>query len=744
MSAAGATTPRRRVWPWLAVSAAGIALIIGAQVHFAHIADDAALARDRAIVETGIQGRIREIAEKSSSVAIWDDAVLRLNNAFDADWATANVGAFFGDNGFDAALVLNGDGAPVYQSPSSSPMTTNPAELVAAVAPLVLKVREAEAARGPAGAVLARQQSISEAIDASAVYLFEGQPYILNAALVQPDFGNVLPATARSAIIVTAEQIEESFVSAISERFLLAGAHLHVAKAAANQPGGFPGVEPEEARTILTDGGGNAVAAFDWKPPHPGRSLLSQTTLPILAGLIGLATWAGLLYIRGRKATEGLIASEARAAHMAYHDVLTGLPNRALLADRMAHALAGLRRSQRSFAVHCIDLDRFKDVNDTFGHEAGDELIRKAGSLLSKACRQADTLARLGGDEFAIIQMDATPEAAALLADRIVKSLAEPINLAAGRLFIGASVGVSIVTEGNIDPAEGLRQADLALYRAKDAGRGRYAFFDSEMDASVKGRRELQEDLRAALSAKALELHYQPQVNARSEIVGLEALVRWKHPKRGPISPVVFVPLAEESGLIDELGMFTLRRAFEDSRRWKHLKVAVNVSATQLRRKDFVARLKELVAALDVDPRNFELEITEGLLLGDDVQTHDTLNQLRGLGFQIALDDFGTGYSSLSYLQKYPIDKIKIDRSFITNLGIENEADAVVHAIVRLARALGLAVIAEGVETESQRQHLTAVGCGNVPGYLFGKPASAPDILALPGGLQPLKSSAAA
>ncbi|MEQ1607915.1 MAG: EAL domain-containing protein [Hyphomonadaceae bacterium] len=743
MSAAGNGAKRGPVWPWLAVSVTGIALIIGAQVYFARIADDAALSRDRSIVETGVEGLIREIAEKSSSVALWDDAVLHLENAFDLDWAKVNVGTYFGDNGFDAALVFNGDNAAIYQSLSNSHSAPGSADVIAAASPLLLKVRQAEAARGPADAILVREQSISEAIDASAVSLFAGRPFVLNAALVQPDFGKALPAKNRSAVIVTAKQIDDEFVSAVSKRFLLARAHLHVTESVVS-PATFPAIESGEARTVLRDGGGRAVAAFDWRPPQPGKSLLTQTLAPVLLGLTGLAAWAGLLYVRGRRATEGLIASEARAAHMAYHDALTGLPNRALLGDRMAHALAGLRRSGRSFAVHCIDLDRFKDVNDTFGHEAGDDLIRKSAGLLSKACRQIDTLARLGGDEFAIIQMDATPEAAAHLADRIVKSLAEPIDLAAGRLFIGASIGVSIVSDGNIDPAEGLRQADLALYRAKDAGRGRYAFFDSEMDASVKGRRALQDDLRAAMTAKALELHYQPQVNVRSEIVGLEALVRWKHPQRGPISPAVFVPLAEESGLIDELGMFTLRRAFEDSRRWPHLKVAVNVSATQLRRKDFVSHVEDLVTAHDVDPRNFELEITEGLLLGDDAQTHDTLNRLRALGFQIALDDFGTGYSSLSYLQKYPIDKIKIDRSFITNLGIETEADAVVHAIVRLARALGLSVIAEGVETESQRQHLTAVGCGNVQGYLFGKPASAADILTLLAGTQAKRASAAA
>jgi len=552
------------MWPWLAVSGAAIALVVGAQLYFARIADDAALNRDRTIVQTGIAGWKKEIADKSSSVTIWDEAVQNLANAFDADWAGTNVGAYFLDNDYDAAIVLNGDDSPVYKASAEPENGELPGQLVAASAKLIDKVRRAEIARGSASSVLQTQQSISEAVDATAATLLNGRLFILTAALVQPDFGNVLPSADRSAIILSAMEVDEAFVDAMSQRFLLTGAHMHLAAPGDTLLEEFPVVENREARADLVDGAGNPVGVIDWNPPQPGKSLLMQIMPPVIVGMLGLAGWAIVLYQRSRKATQRLVASEARAAHLAYHDSLTGLPNRAMLADRMAHALAGIRRGGKSIAVHCIDLDRFKEVNDSYGHEAGDELIRKTAHLLSKACRQSDTLARLGGDEFAIIQLDATPDTAAQLAERIVKSLAEPIDLAAGRLFIGASVGVSMIPDGNIEPAEGLRQADLALYRAKDAGRGRYTFFDCDMDASVKGRRALQDDLRAALSAKALELHYQPQVNGRSEIVGLEALVRWKHPTRGHISPTVFIPLAEESGLIDDLGMFTLLKAFED------------------------------------------------------------------------------------------------------------------------------------------------------------------------------------
>jgi EAL domain-containing protein (putative c-di-GMP-specific phosphodiesterase class I) len=276
-----------------------------------------------------------------------------------------------------------------------------------------------------------------------------------------------------------------------------------------------------------------------------------------------------------------------------------------------------------------------------------------------------------------------------------------------------------------------LRQADLALYRAKDTAKGQYCFFEIEMDAAVKARRALESDLRTALAQGSLHMAYQPQVNTAEGMVGVEALARWDHPVLGEVPPSVFVPIAEECGLILELGLFTLRQAFADSKRWRGLKVAVNVSAKQLRMHDFAAQVLKLVDEYGVDPRQFELEITEGILLGDDAETRDMLDRLRDAGFALVLDDFGTGYSSLSYLQHYPISKIKIDRSFIANLGAEAEGEAVIGAIVKLARALRLSVIAEGVETADQVARLAATDCVDMQGYLFGRPVSAAEIDAL-------------
>jgi diguanylate cyclase (GGDEF)-like protein len=421
-------------------------------------------------------------------------------------------------------------------------------------------------------------------------------------------------------------------------------------------------------------------------------------------------------------AQTAIAASEARSRHLAYHDTLTGLPNRALLQEKLAQAMQQMRRSGATFAVHCIDLDNFKSINDTFGHQAGDELVRAVSALLSETCGRDDTIARLGGDEFAIIQANASEQDAEDLAARLVEAISRPIDLELVRVHIGCSIGILVVNDGSVEPLETLRQADLALYQAKAEGRSRFVVFRDEMDKVVRTRRELQEDLRIAIAKGDIELVYQPQVNDGGKILGGEALARWVHPTRGPIPPSVFVPIAEEGGLIVDLGLFVLRRAFEDAARWPDLQVAVNASAAQLRMKTFIPQIRALLRETGAQPKQFELEITEGVLMGDDLATHDTLEKLRALGFSLALDDFGTGYSSLSYLRRFPIDKIKIDRSFIVNLGMDAEAESIVLAIVKLAHSLNMKVVAEGVETETQRDSVSAAGCNFIQGFLFGKP----------------------
>jgi diguanylate cyclase (GGDEF)-like protein len=717
-------TQRGLLWPARFLAIAALMLLIGAQVFLAREADVSAWTRERAVVANGLNGYADDVARKSMSVTLWDDAVAHLDNRFDEAWTETNIGRYLADTEkFQVAFVLDRDDRTIYaMRDGESVAPARVGDFAASAGELVARVRAAERKRGSAAAIIAARHAIETPIFASGYRRIGDAAYLVSAMLVQPDFGKALPRTDRSAIVVTVQRVDAGFLKVIVDRFLLADARFQL---------GAPRPAAGQASLVLADGRGRPVGALVWTPPKPGTALLRQALPPTVLMVGALFVLAWTLFQRARKAARNLIASEARAAHMAYHDSLTGLPNRANLAEKLAREHEQLRRSGTGFAVHCVDLDRFKDINDTFGHATGDELIRRVAKLLAGACRRGDVLARLGGDEFAIVQSAATPASAAALAERIVLTLAEPIELAVGRVFIGASVGVAIARDPTVEPADHLRQADLALYRAKDGGRGRYAFFEPEMDAAVRMRRALQADLREAVANGELQMVYQPQVDAAGRMVGVEALVRWTHPTRGQVPPSVFVPLAEENGLIEALGLFTLRQAFADSAAWPELKVAINLSAAQIRLREFSSHLAQLVAEMGVDPRRFELEITEGLLLGDDAHTHETLHRIRAMGFAIALDDFGTGYSSLSYLQRYPIDKIKIDRSFITNLGVDDDAEAVVGAIVRLARALGLSVIAEGVETAAQRSRLAEAGCTHVQGFLFGRPCSPDEITAM-------------
>jgi len=701
---------------WLAVLAALVCvLVMGAPFYFADRADRAAADREQQVAGNGLRTLVRTMALRSTSETIWDEAVRNLDIAFDPAWADENIGTYFSQtDSFEAAVVLDRNDEPIYamRDGVTTPVA-RASDFAPAYEPLVREIRAAERVRRPIADIIAHEGTMSSPVLASQITRVAGKPYIVAAILVQPDFGTSMPVTARAPIVVTAEALDENVVATFADEFLLTKAHLHEG----TQP-----VEAGHAAVTIYDKEGRAVVALDWLPPRPGAAMVWQALPPLVLVVLLLGAMSLGLFRANAQVTERVIASEARSRHLAYHDALTGLPNRLLLGERLGLALEAVRHNGSSFAVLCIDLDRFKEVNDTFGHQAGDDLIKAAARKIAEVCRSQDTLARIGGDEFAIVQPQASRDAAAALAKRIVEALASPFEIGVGSIFAGGSIGIAIIENAHLEAQECLRRADLALYQVKENGRGHFAFFESELDQTLRTRRQIRDDLRQALTNCELKLYYQPQVH-HGEVYGVEALVRWDHPVRGAISPNVFVPIAEESGLIEELGRFTLRQAFLDSQRLPGLRIAVNVSAAQLRLRGFVGQLEALIAETKARPSQFELEVTEGLLLGDDSVIHQTLQRLRELGFRIALDDFGTGYSSLSYLQRYPIDKIKIDRSFIANLGVEDNSDAVVGAIVRLARALKLDVIAEGVETEAQRIRLAAAGCGDIQGYLFGRPA---------------------
>jgi diguanylate cyclase (GGDEF)-like protein len=418
--------------------------------------------------------------------------------------------------------------------------------------------------------------------------------------------------------------------------------------------------------------------------------------------------------------------AEAEITHLAHYDALTALANRVLFLRHINEATARCRANDAAFAVHILDLDRFKEVNDTLGHACGDLLLRIVAQRLLTVVRKEDIVARLGGDEFAILQpLDAARnDGASALAEKILDVFSDPFDLNEHRINVETSIGIAIAPDNGDEAEQLLKTADLALYKAKSEGRNTYRLFKTEMELEARGRHAMQIDLRHALANNEFELHYQPIVDAKTQdVCGVEALVRWRHPLRGLVPPDKFIPLAEETGMIVPLGEWVLRKACFDAASWPdHITVAINLSSVQFRKND----LKKVVdAALEdsgLSPTRLELEVTETVLLQNNEENTGILHQFRAMGISIALDDFGTGYSSLSYLQTFPFDKIKIDRSFVANLTSRADCAAIVAAVTGLARSLDIKTTAEGVETEEQMMLLRAAGCGQMQGYLFGRP----------------------
>ena len=419
--------------------------------------------------------------------------------------------------------------------------------------------------------------------------------------------------------------------------------------------------------------------------------------------------------------------AEDKIAHMASHDGLTGLPNRAQFQGQLENALVKLG-DDNPVAVLCLDLDRFKAVNDTLGHQYGDQLLKIAAERLRGALRESDCIARIGGDEFSVLQIAKDqPHAVTALARRLVEVMSVPIMIEDHQMQIGVSVGIALAPADGAEADQLLKNADLALYRAKAEGRGTYRFFEREMDARMQARHALELDLRHAVSTCAFELHYQPIINLETnDISGFEALLRWNDPARGRVAPLDFIPLAEETGLIIPIGEWVLREACAQAARWpQHIHMAVNLSAVQFKSANLVSTVVNALSSSGLAPNRLELEITESVLLHDSDATLATLHQLRHLGLSISMDDFGTGYSSLSYLRKFPFDKIKIDQSFIRELADGGDSLAIVRAVTGLGSSLGISTIAEGVETPEQLKRLKAEGCTAVQGFYFGaaKPA---------------------
>lgn len=633
-------------------------------------------------------------------MSVWDDPVVRLAAPSEQDlqWASDNMGVWLNTTfHHDEVCLLSRAGAPLYAMTEGERRSISKYNDVgAALQGLVRQVRAGD------------QDAMTSLMSV------RGKPSFVSVAKIVPLTAAVSRTVGSESLIISVVHLEDGFADRLARRSLLADARF--------------GPRPIDGRGIVSQAvrepAGQVLGYVSWRPALPGPSVVSAI-LPLSAFAFLVASGAFLTLVRNlNRSTRRLEASEAHAQHLAYHDVLTGLPNRALFADRLDQALARVRRGDEMIALLYPDLDRFKAVNDRLGHAAGDALIREFAQRVSGLLRSGDTLARFGGDEFAIIQGSANERGAVdALCARIRQAVMAPFEILGSQAFVGVSIGVAFAPEHANDRVELTRKADIALYQAKALGRDRFEIFVPGLDESVAHRSQIEAALRKAITTgKGLEVHYQPQyADGGARLVGLEALVRWTDPVAGVMSPAHFIPIAEETGLIVELGEWVLACACQASLRQPEITMSVNVSAVQLRAPNAAERLLDVIGASGADPKAIELEITETAFLDDFESLGEAIQRLRAAGVRLALDDFGTGYSSLAHLQRFTVDRIKIDRSFIQNLGQTADALAIVQAVVNLAMALRIQVTAEGVETDEQMRLLGELGCREMQGYLFSK-----------------------
>ncbi len=535
------------------------------------------------------------------------------------------------------------------------------------------------------------------------------------------------PGNDKSLIVIGVVFIKNSFLENLGSRLQLR----NLRQIDAQSPTAAS-VRPDEYVFDLPGDRGRTIASFAWLPKHPGAEIVSSVVPFIAIALAGFALLAAIVLHYMRRSAATIAAGESRLRHLALHDPLCGLPNRIYFGERLETMINDVRKGAPPAAVFYIDLDHFKDVNDTLGHPIGDELIRNVTHRLTNTLRADDMVARLGGDEFAVVSSAGGDRATMqTIANRIIAALCAPYSISNQTIVIGASIGIATIHEHLSNASDVMRYADMALYRAKNEGRNRACIYDDAMDSDLLNRKQVENELRAAIDNDELGIAYQPIVNVSGEtVIGVEALCRWRHRERGEIAPSEFIPIAENSGLIIALGEQMLRRACLEGKAWPGLTVAVNVSPLQFRRADFVDVVERILAETEFDPTRLELEVTESTLLGNVDTAELAMFRLKALGVRLALDDFGTGYSSLLYLRRFPFDKLKIDKSFVHSIEKAADAAAIVHAVVSLGRGLGMKVTAEGVETAEQHLFLRAAGVHAMQGYRFGRPGPSADITA--------------
>ncbi|MCC7252576.1 EAL domain-containing protein [Hyphomicrobium sp.] len=678
-------------------------------------ADQAAKDRQFQTVSYALTTSAEKISYDQESVAYWDEAVINTRNAFDEKWVDVNLGVWMYDYfKHDRVAVLDANDNVLYAMADGKQTTVGDRAPNAAVASLAAQLRQ-RIATGALDNYEAGKTRIPRVDDVGFV---DGRPAAISVMVLVPHSNAVVQARGTECLIASVRFLDSSFLTDLANAHFLDSVRFS----------GSGDIAPDEQSYPLTTKGGEVLGSFVWTPKLAGARILSEVLPVLAAGLVVISLAIAFLIRQLRQTYTELVTSEAHATHLALHDTLTGLPNRAFLNERLDDALNDVRQGRGQLALVFLDLDRFKQVNDSLGHAAGDALICELAGHLTATLKAGNVLARMGGDEFAIVMRDikGRVEVEALCRD-IVAVVSRPFDVLGGQAMVGISIGVAIAPTAGLDRSELARKADIALYQAKRSGGQHFEFFTEDMSHTVQQRRDLEIDLRRALeTGNELEVVFQPICAARDlELSGVEALLRWTHPRIGAVSPYTFIGLAEDCGVIDQLGDLVLRRACAVAGAWAVDTVSVNVSAIQLRQNDFAERVLALLDETGMPPTSLDIEITESTLIGGSEASGRNLKALRAAGVKISLDDFGTGYSSLSYLMKLEVDRIKIDRSFVRHLGESAQSESIVQAIVTMAHAVGVTVTAEGVETREQQDFLVDIGCNHLQGYLLSPPLSA-------------------
>ncbi len=704
------------------IVAVAIICVIVAVLSSAQRADEVSFNRQQQLIQRAFANQGARVLQQLNSVAGTPPAVTAIRTDYDAQWVAQHVGNWLETCfGHDGVAVVDGSDQFKFMRFRAAPDAAS-ARVRADLAPSLDLLRgRLTALPGGTLDVLGGQSPQRPGRRTALIQHFLGRPAIV-AAVAVGTAADLSAGNGGAPIVFSVQYIDGTMLRQIGNDLQLSD--LHEIGTTAHPTG--------EYVTELVDARDDPIAHFAWTPSPPGREVV-MSVLPFIAvALAGFALLVGLVIRHMRHTTRAIAAGESQLRHLALHDPICGLPNRIYFAERLETAICEVRGGGPSAAVFYIDLDHFKDVNDTLGHHIGDELILNVTQRLSRILRGSDLVARLGGDEFAIITTCASDSySLQAIAGRIIAAVCAPYLINGHNIIIGASIGIAAIDRRARDAADILRYADMALYRAKNEGRNRACIYDAAMDADLSNRKLLEGDLHYAIQNDGLQAAYQPIVNASGDtVIGVEALARWTHPSLGIIPPSQFIPIAEHSGLIVELGEWMLRRACLDGKNWSGVTVAVNVSPLQFRRSDFVEVVERILKETEFDASRLELEITESTLLGNMETAELSMLRLKATGVRFALDDFGTGYSSLLYLRRFPFDKLKIDSSFVRAIEKAPDAAAIVHAVVSLGRGLGMKVTAEGVETAEQHLFLRAAGVHSMQGYRFGRPGPASDFSA--------------